>query len=176
MPEIRYRHTSGDEQAVIAAEVGCLDLAYEYTCEAALMDLRDLEQNTRDGLHMASLAGAWMAVVAGFGGMRDGDELLSFAPRLPAAITRLAFTLIQRGRRLRVETDGTQATYRLMDGEGHLDLYHYGELIRVRSTSATTCPVPSPLPAPNVAPPPGREPRRPVAPVGTVLCEPVRRP
>jgi alpha,alpha-trehalose phosphorylase len=173
---VRDSSLSACTQAVIAAEVGCLDLAYDYTCEAALMDLRDLEQNTRDGLHMASLAGAWMAVVAGFGGMRDGDELLSFAPRLPAAITRLAFTLIQRGRRLRVETDGTQATYRLMDGGGHLDLYHYGELIRVRSTPATTCPVPPPLPAPNVSPPPGREPRRPVAPVGIAPCGPVRRP
>ena len=37
------------------------------------MDLHDLEHNTRDGLHIASLAGTWIALVAGFGGMRDHD-------------------------------------------------------------------------------------------------------
>ena len=49
------------------------------------MDLDDLEHNTRDGLHIASLAGAWIAAVAGFGGMRDHDGELTFAPRLPRA-------------------------------------------------------------------------------------------
>ena len=56
----------------MAAEVGQLDLAHDYLAEAALMDLRDVEHNTSDGVHMASLAGAWMALVAGFGGMRAG--------------------------------------------------------------------------------------------------------
>ena len=62
--------------------------------EAALIDLDDLEHNTRDGLHIASLAGTWIAAVAGFGGMRDHDGALSFAPRLPQALTRLAFRLV----------------------------------------------------------------------------------
>ena len=70
---VRDSSLSACTQAVIAAEVGHLDLAYDYACEAALMDLHDLEHNTRDGLHIASLAGAWIALVAGFGGMRDHD-------------------------------------------------------------------------------------------------------
>ena len=45
----------------------------DYFAEAALIDLQDLEHNTRDGLHIASLAGAWIAAVAGFGGMRDHE-------------------------------------------------------------------------------------------------------
>ena len=53
---------------MIAAEVGHLELAYDYFGEAALMDLHDLEHNTVDGVHIASLAGAWIAAVAGFGG------------------------------------------------------------------------------------------------------------
>ena len=52
-------------QAVMCAEVGHLELAHDYANEAALIDLRDLHHNTRDGLHMASLAGAWTALVAG---------------------------------------------------------------------------------------------------------------
>ena len=49
------------------------------------MDLDDLEHNTRDGLHIASLAGAWIAAWPGFGGMRDHGGELSV---LPAAARR----------------------------------------------------------------------------------------
>ena len=59
---MRDSSLSAATQAVIAAEVGHLDLALDYTGEAALMDLRDLEHNTRDGLHMASLAGAFLSI------------------------------------------------------------------------------------------------------------------
>ena len=64
----------------------------DYFAEAALMDLDNLEHNTRDGLHIASLAGTWIVAVAGFGGMRDHGGALSFAPRLPQRLTRLAFS------------------------------------------------------------------------------------
>ena len=69
------------------------------------MDLDDLEHNTRDGLHIASLAGTWLVAVAGFGGMRDHGGKLTFRPRLPDALTRLRFRLMFRGRGLLVEVD-----------------------------------------------------------------------
>ncbi len=74
---------SACSQAVPAAETGHLRLAYDYLGEAAMMDLADLQHNTRDGLHMASLAGLWIAVVLGFGGMRWRHGVLEFAPRRP---------------------------------------------------------------------------------------------
>ncbi len=83
---VRDSSLSACTQAVVAAEVGHLELAYDYLGEAALIDLDDLEHNTRDGLHIASLAGTWIGAVAGFGGMRDHDGVLSFAPRLPQAL------------------------------------------------------------------------------------------
>ena len=100
---VRDSSLSACTQAVLAAEVGHLELAYDYLREAALMDLDDLEHNTRDGLHIASLAGTWIGAVAGLGGMRDHDGRLSFAPRLPNHLARLAFRLCLRGRRLLVE-------------------------------------------------------------------------
>src|SRR6202034_43639 len=100
---VRDSSLSANSQAVIAAEVGHLDLAHDYLGEAALMDLHDLEHNTRDGVHIASLAGTWIALVAGFGGMRFRDGILSFAPRLPEGLTRLAFNLVYRGRRIFAE-------------------------------------------------------------------------
>ena len=66
---------------------------YDYLGEAALMDLDDLEHNTRDGVHIASLAGTWIALVAGFGGLRHRDGAVCFAPRLPDGLARLAFTV-----------------------------------------------------------------------------------
>ncbi|MFF7240630.1 glycosyl hydrolase family 65 protein [Streptomyces collinus] len=117
-------------QAVVAAQAGHLRLAFAYTAEAALMDLHDLEHNTRDGLHIASLAGTWMALVAGFGGLRHDGTGLRFAPRLPERLRRLAFNLEHRGRRLRVEIGADKTTYTLLDGTP-LTVHHHGEPLRV---------------------------------------------
>jgi alpha,alpha-trehalose phosphorylase len=127
---VRDSSLSACTQAVIAAEVGHLDLAYDYFAEAALMDLRDLENNTRDGVHIASLAGAWIAAVAGFGGMRDHDGLLTFAPRLPPRIERLSFGILFRGSSLNVAITRTEAVYTLLAGKP-LDLTHHGNPIHV---------------------------------------------
>src|SRR5262249_9846347 len=113
---VRDSSLSACTQAVGAAEGGLLVPAYDYFSEAALMDLRDLEHNTRDGVHIASLAGAWTAAVAGFGGMRDHGGKLSFAPRLPARLERLAFRIRFRGRRLKVEVARDAAAYTLVEG------------------------------------------------------------
>ena len=90
---VRDSSLSACTQAVLAAETGHLRLAYDYLCESAFMDLEDFENNTRDGVHIASLAGTWIAAVCGFGGMRDHDGHLSFAPHLPEQLTRLRFRL-----------------------------------------------------------------------------------
>src|ERR671920_709417 len=114
---VRDSSLSACAQAVVAAEVGHVELAYDYFGEAARMDLGDLMQNTRDGLHIASLAGSWIAAVAGFGGMRDHGGDLSFRPRLPAALARLTFRLRYRGRSLKVSVTHREVTYELIEGE-----------------------------------------------------------
>ena len=83
---VRDSSLSANVQAVICAEVGHLELAYDYASEAAFIDLHDIHHNTRDGLHMASLAGAWVSLVVGFGGARDEGGKLQFSPQLPEAI------------------------------------------------------------------------------------------
>jgi alpha,alpha-trehalose phosphorylase len=120
---VRDSSLSACTQAVMAAEVGHLDLATDYLAEAALMDLRDLEHNARDGLHIASLAGAWLALVAGFGGMRDTPERLLFRPQLPPGWQRLAFAVRPRQHLLRVEITPGRVTYSV-EGEGMLEITH----------------------------------------------------
>src|SRR6516164_8993513 len=121
---VRDSSLSACTQAVIAAEVGHLGLAFDYLGEAALMDLRDLEHNTSDGVHMASLAGSWLALVGGFAGLRLRGSGISFAPRLPEGLTKLAFGLVFRGQRLRVEVTQPSARYQLADG-APLDITHH---------------------------------------------------
>jgi alpha,alpha-trehalose phosphorylase len=128
---VRDSSLSACTQAVMAAEVGQLELAHDYLAEAALMDLRDVEHNTSDGIHMASLAGAWIALVAGFGGMRAGSGALAFSPRLPGGISMLTFRVRYRGRKLRVTIDMNQARYELMDGPP-LTLTHHGEQFELK--------------------------------------------
>ncbi len=137
---VRDSSLSACTQAVIAAEVGHLDLAYAYAREAALMDLDDLEHNVRDGLHIASLAGAWTAAVAGFGGMRDYDGELSFRPQLPEQITRLSFRLGFRGSTLQVEIEPSQATYRLLTGDA-VEVRHYGSTVQLTADGPATLPI-----------------------------------
>ncbi len=150
-------------QSIVAAEVGHLDLAYDYLGEAALLDLDDLEHNTRDGLHIASLAGTWLSLVQGFGGMRNfgepaqGAGLLTFCPRLPPALTRLAFRLVYLGRRISVEIMGTEATYTLRTGEP-VDVEHYGARVSLRPGEPETRPIPGISPGPAPSQPRGRAP------------------
>jgi alpha,alpha-trehalose phosphorylase len=155
---VRDSSLSACPQAVLAAEVGHLDLAYDYFAEAALTDLHDLHHNVRNGLHIASLAGAWVVAVAGFGGMRDHTHALTFAPRLPRAITRLAFRMTYRGSRFAVEIDQDGVAYRLLEGPD-LAVTHHGEDLTIAAEPVRLPIPPAPqLPAPTQ--PAGRAPRR----------------
>ena len=159
---VRDSSLSACTQAVIAAEVGHLALADDYLGEAALMDLEDLEHNTRDGLHLASLAGVWTVLVAGFGGMRDdgGPGPLRFAPRLPPMLGRLSFGMVVAGRRLRVTVSQTEASYSFAEGEP-LEISHHGQPDTVSSGTVLTLPIPPRRdPGPSPTQPAGRAPSR----------------
>ncbi|CAL9663031.1 putative glycosyl hydrolase [Streptomyces sp. enrichment culture] len=155
---VRDSSLSACVQAVLAARTGHLELAHAYTAEAALMDLADLEHNTRDGLHIASLAGTWTALVAGFGGMRWDDGGLRFAPRLPPRLRRLAFTLRFLGRCLRVEITADRARYTLRSGPP-LTVRHHGTELTVREEAPVERPLPPTEPRPAPEQPPHRAPR-----------------
>ncbi len=175
---VRDSSLSACSQAVVASDTGHLDLAYDYLAETALMDLADLEHNTRDGLHLAALAGSWIVLVQGFGGMRYcPGEPHGFAPKLPAALTRLTFTLTLRGQHLRVEVMPAQATY-ILDGDGPpLEITHYGAPVSVGPGKPETRDIPPPPARPRPSQPPGREPlsRSDAEPARRGKAQPARR-
>ncbi|GIJ79421.1 alpha,alpha-trehalose phosphorylase [Micromonospora phaseoli] len=160
---VRDSSLSAAPQGVLAAELGHLDLAYDLFAESVLQDLEDLGDKTGDGLHLASLGGAWLALVQGFGGLRDDRERLSFDPRLPRRIDRLAFSLRWHGHRLLVTLTADEARYELPDAEADaaMELWHHGEWVRVTADAPVRRPMP-PLPDFGDEPPspPGRRPAR----------------
>jgi alpha,alpha-trehalose phosphorylase len=156
---VRDSSLSATFQAVLAAEVGQLSLAYDYLGETALMDLDDLEHNVRDGVHIAALAGTWTALVAGFGGLRLRNGSLTFAPRLPDGLAQIAFRIVFRDRHLRVEVRATEATYHLTDGSP-LQVWHYQDEITLSVQNPVTRPIPPLRSGPRPDQPPGRAPAR----------------
>jgi len=156
---VRDSSLSAGTQAVLAAEVGHLDLAYDYLAEVAFTDLHDVHDNVRNGLHIAAMASAWTAVVGGFGGMRDHGRTPTFAPRLPQALSRITFGMWIRESRLTVEIGRDEATYRL-DGKEPLRTSHHGEPITVHPGKPLTLPIPPPPRVGSVSQPAGRAPAR----------------
>ncbi len=157
---VRDSSLSACTQAVMCAEVGHLELAHDYAHEAALVDLRDLHHNSRDGLHIASLAGAWSAIVEGFGGLREHGEVLGFDPALPEGINRLSFRLLRHGMRLLVEVDHRQVRCSLRDGEqSSLILRLGGEDVELTTAKPVVRALVRREPLlPRPVQPPGREP------------------
>ncbi len=111
--------------AVLAAEVGHADKAHRYFLDTLRVDLDDLHGNAAHGLHMAAMAGSWLALTWGYGGLRVHDGLPALAPRLPAAWKSYRFGLHWRGAHLRVEVGGDGARYTLTQG-GPLTFLHDG--------------------------------------------------
>ncbi|QAU25470.1 beta-phosphoglucomutase [Dyella sp. M7H15-1] len=102
--------------SIVAAEVGYADKAYRYFLDTLRVDLDNLHGNTSHGLHMAAMAGSWLAVVWGFGGMRPVNGRPAFAPMLPAAWRSYRFGLCWRGQHIRVVVDAGGVTYTLTQG------------------------------------------------------------
>jgi alpha,alpha-trehalose phosphorylase len=115
--------TTGDSslsaciESVVAAEIGDEERALEYFRFALLMDLADVAGNASDGVHIASAAGVWHALVFGFGGVRDFGGELSITPRLAHAWDALGFSLRFQGRQIRVELGHDRERFTLDDGE-----------------------------------------------------------
>ncbi|NCD71262.1 glycoside hydrolase family 65 protein [Mucilaginibacter agri] len=98
--------------AILAAKLGDEARAYEFYLRTSRLDLDDYNNDTEDGCHTTSMAGTWMSVVEGFGGMRVKDGKLSFQPFLPAKWNSFSFHVGFRGTLLNVKVskEGVQIT------------------------------------------------------------------
>ena len=103
---------------ILASRLGYKEKAYELYLRTARLDLDDYNNDTEDGCHITSMAGTWMSVVKGFGGMKVHDGgVLSFAPFIPDQWSMYSFRLEFRGRVLKVKVDKAGAQVQLESGE-----------------------------------------------------------
>jgi alpha,alpha-trehalose phosphorylase len=134
--------TTGDSslsaciQSIVAAELGYDDVARRYFTFALLMDLADVSGNLKDGTHIASVGGTWMAVVYGLAGLRDHGGRISFNPTGIAKDLRFKVTV--RGCRLLVDIGEGTVTYRLERGE-HFTFWHRDEEIVLENGQSRRC-------------------------------------
>ncbi|NLU52265.1 MAG: glycoside hydrolase family 65 protein [Clostridiaceae bacterium] len=103
--------------SIIAAEIGRVEKAYELYLRTARLDLDNYNKDTDDGLHITSMAGTWMSIVYGFGGMRIRNRKLSLKPFKPSAWKGYSFRIMFRDRLIKVSVDDNGATLLLEEGE-----------------------------------------------------------
>jgi alpha,alpha-trehalose phosphorylase len=121
--------TTGDSslsaciQAILAMEIGQKEKAWRYFRHAALVDLADLGGNVKDGVHIASIGGTWLALVYGVAGFRDDGERLRFRPQVPERDIQVRLRLTVRSRLLEVTISREGTRYELLEGEP-LEVWH----------------------------------------------------
>jgi alpha,alpha-trehalose phosphorylase len=111
--------------ATAAAQAGLLDQAFAYLRMTTLVDLEDLCGNADHGLHMAAMAGGWLALAFGFAGVDVEGGALALTPRFGAALGPYGLRLRYRGRLLSLEVSREGVVYRLERGEA-LEITHLG--------------------------------------------------
>lgn len=105
--------------AIMGLKVGDASKAYRYLRRAALLDLLNLQKNTREGFHAANAGGVWQTVVFGFAGLSKHDDgTLHLKPQLPEQWESLSFRVRQENSWLEITIEkGNQATVRTLEGE-----------------------------------------------------------
>lgn len=102
---------------IMASRCGFNDKAFEYFNDSLMLDLKDTHKNTKDGLHMANMAGSILSVTAGFAGLRITEEGIVLRPQKPMSWDEFSFKLNYQGRLLRVII-GSDIRFELLEGEG----------------------------------------------------------
>jgi len=103
--------------SILAAELGKMEEAVRFFGFATRLDLDNYNRNTREGLHVTSIAMAWANIVYGFAGLRSDGDGLRFAPRLPERWRKLCFSMVFKGRVIHVCMEKEATRFRLERGE-----------------------------------------------------------
>ena len=114
--------------SILASKLGRMDMAYDFYLRTSRLDLDDYNKEVHEGLHITSMAGTWMSIVEGFGGMRIVDGELSFHPQIPNDWESYSFKLNFRGDIIKVVVDQHSIDIS-SEQESNLTLLVYGEKV-----------------------------------------------
>ncbi|MEP2237994.1 MAG: glycoside hydrolase family 65 protein [Maribacter sp.] len=103
--------------SIQAAKLGRMEQAYNFYLRTSRLDLDDYNKEVEEGLHITSMAGTWMSIVEGFGGMRVINDKLLFNPQIPNQWNAYSFKVNFRNRIIQVNVTAKNTTFQLMGTE-----------------------------------------------------------
>ena len=117
--------------SIQAATLGRMNQAYTFYLRTSRLDLDDYNKEVHEGLHITSMAGTWMSIVEGFGGMRVKNDQLYFEPRLPEQWKGFSFKINFRNQILKVNVNKGETTFEL-EGTKPLEVYVFDQKVIVQ--------------------------------------------
>ncbi|AXG74142.1 glycoside hydrolase family 65 protein [Flavobacterium arcticum] len=123
--------------SIQAATLGRMEQAYMFYLRTSRLDLDDYNKEVEEGLHITSMAGTWMSIVEGFGGMRVKNDTLHFEPRIPEQWQGYSFKINFRNQILKVSINATETKFTL-EGDKQLTVFVNGKEVRVEPDALVT--------------------------------------
>ncbi|MCV9929349.1 glycoside hydrolase family 65 protein [Flavobacterium sp. LS1R49] len=114
--------------SIQAAALDKMDMAYTFYLRTSRLDLDDYNKEVEEGCHITSMAGTWMSIVEGFGGMRVKDDTLHFSPKIPKEWTGYSFKINFRNQILKVSINHDETTFSV-DGDADLAIIVNGQTV-----------------------------------------------
>ena len=114
-----------------------MDMAYTFYLRTSRLDLDDYNKEVEEGCHITSMAGTWMSIVEGFGGMRVKDNTLHFEPKIPKEWEGYSFKINFRNQILKVAVNHKETSFSL-EGTKEISVFVKGNEILVEPNSLVT--------------------------------------
>ncbi|RTY96108.1 glycoside hydrolase family 65 protein [Flavobacterium sp. GSP27] len=116
--------------SIQAALLDKMDMAYSFYLRTSRLDLDDYNKEVEEGCHITSMAGTWMSIVEGFGGMRVKDDTLHFSPKIPKQWKGYSFKINFRNQILKVAIDHKETSFTIL-GDKELEIVVNGKTLVV---------------------------------------------
>ena len=123
--------------SIQAAKLNRMEQAYTFYLRTSRLDLDDYNKEVEEGLHITSMAGTWMSIVEGFGGMRIKNDTLSFEPRIPAQWKGYSFKVNFRNQIVKVNVTQAETSFEL-EGTNALTILVNGKEQKVEPNALLT--------------------------------------
>jgi maltose phosphorylase len=123
--------------SIQAARLGRMEQAYEFYLRTSRLDLDDYNNEVKEGCHITSMAGTWMSIVEGFGGMRVVNDQLCFNPGIPEQWDSYSFKVNFRNQIVKMEVTANKINFSL-EGTESVDIKVNGNMVTVKPNTLIT--------------------------------------
>ena len=123
--------------SIQAAKLGRTEQAYQFYLRTSRLDLDDYNNEVKEGCHITSMAGTWMSIVEGFGGMRIVNDQLSFNPQIPHQWKAYSFKVNFRNQILKIEVESNKTSF-LLEGKEPINILVKGKETELKPNELVT--------------------------------------